>query len=380
MNKTVTVMVCLALASICAWGADRTPAKVVSAEKAMARELKAPSFSGTLEAALQRVQELAGVRVVASWRVLNACGARRTQPIQVKAKKATVGQFLDMILAKCASGAHPLAWYADDDLVVVTGQNQALDRRVRLAPRAPAAPKRSAARSTAKLPAPRSLAPAGSEGLNFDEVPLKDVILYLRQRSGVSIHVNWRALAVAGIDQNTTVTLKLRNVTMRRVLDLLTEQLSASRDRDTSLYWIIDRGVVSIATGAAFNTDLSVRVIDVADLLFIVPNFKGPRIELNQEDLNSGRNDRSSGTGSGSFFEDDMEGGGGERGREFEEEDIREVRERVRKTLVEVIKESIGEEMWHPTGKGNVRLLGDKMIVSQTKLGFLLLAKSGVLH
>jgi hypothetical protein len=255
-----------------------------------------------------------------------------------------------------------------------------LDRRLRLRPLPPRGAAATASSGAKASAVADTSAPASSGGLDFDDVPLKDVIEYLRQRSGLSFHVNWRAMAISGIDRETAIELKARNITLARTLDLLTDQLSATRDRETSVYWLVENGVVSISTGAALNTGIRVRVIDVADVLLIVPNFKGPRINFEQQDQNqSGRDGLGGGGGEGLFDEDGR--GGGARGDEDDEEESRkEMRERTRNALIKVVKDSIGEEMWTPTGKGNVQFLGNKLIISQTKLGFLLLKKAGILH
>jgi hypothetical protein len=46
----------------------------------------------------------------------------------------------------------------------------------------------------------------------FDGTPLTDVVDYLRDITNANIFVNWRALEAGGIDRNTPVTAKLRNV------------------------------------------------------------------------------------------------------------------------------------------------------------------------
>ena len=387
MNKALVLCLCLAWVALPLAAAEK-PGTAARADQAVRKKLTSPVISGTLADAMQRLEELSGAKVVVSWRVLATCGVTRNQAISVKASQATVGQMLDLILTQASKEANPLAWYADEDAIYVTSQRQALDRRLRLSPlaRPPIAAARTPATVSRRAPSVESSMAPPSEGLNFEDVPLKDVVEYLRQRSGLSFHVNWRALAVAGIDRETAVTLKVRDITMRRALDLLVDQLGATQDRETRVYWLVDNGVVTITTGASLNTGVRVRVIDVADLLLIVPNFRGPRIDFSMENQDrTGSGDTWSGgggRGGGLFDEEELRGGarGGENRGDRSEENIREMRERVRNTLIEIIKESIGEEMWHPTGKGNVRLLHDKLIISQTRLGFLLLAKAGILR
>ena len=44
--------------------------------------------------------------------------------------------------------------------------------------------------------------------------------------------------------------------------------------------------------------------------------------------------------------------------------------------LINIVKSSIGEDMWQPQGKGAVKIMRNMMIISQTRLGFLMLKKS----
>ena len=83
-------------------------------------------------------------------------------------------------------------------------------------------------------------------------------------------------------------------------------------------------------------------------------------------------------------------GVGGDRKGLFDEETTREDREdrdsravqrkEIRDTLIKTIKEAIGEDMWTPTGKGSIKMIGNRLVISQTLLGFKLLEESGTLH
>lgn len=195
------------------------------------------------------------------------------------------------------------------------------------------------------------------------------VIEFLRDLTGLNLHVNWRALETTGITKDTPITLKAHGISIRRLLDLLMDQLSAGRDRFSSVYWIVNEGVVQIATGDAFNRSTRTRVFDVSDLLMHIPNFQGPRVTL-QSESNQTTGQETTQTTAQSLFEatpaDQSSDGQGQGDR----------REELRQKLIEVIKLSIGEEMWAPQGKGSIRILKGQMIITQTPLGFKLLETS----
>jgi len=332
--------------------ARKTPADPV---KSMERTLVGKSVSGPVLTALGQFQQVSGLRLKVDWEALQDTGIKRSDKLTVKLPKATAGQFLDVMLAQIAKKGKPLAWYIDGEFVRVTTQARVL-HRARL-------PIRARAGGLTK----RRAGPLGK--LAFDRTPLGDVIAYFRGISRLNLHVNWRSLELIGITRETPVTLHVSNVTLGRALTLVTDQLSPSRSKLDRVYWVVDGGVVTIATGSSLNTRLRTRIYDVADLLLVVPNFKGPRISLDDTDRSNSGN--SSDTGfNRSLFDDEDEND------ENDEDSIAEQRQKVRKELVAIIKDVIGEDMWQPVGKGSIRLFGKRLIISQTLLGYKLLEEA----
>ena len=56
--------------------------------------------------------------------------------------------------------------------------------------------------------------------IDFDEIRLADVIQFVRDRSGVNIYVNWRALQVASVDKSTEVNVHLVDVSLEKALQM----------------------------------------------------------------------------------------------------------------------------------------------------------------
>ena len=175
---------------------------------------------------------------------------------------------------------------------------------------------------------------AKNDEINFEDVALNDAISYMREVTGVNIHVQWRALALSGVDKETTITLKVRKLSYSRVLDLICSQLNSDKDQMSSIYWTIDRGVVEITTGNILDTKSEIRVIDVSDLLLIVPNFKGPRIDMEM------KNNQDKNQSKGLFGDDNNEGGGDDDKNRYEESPEK-MRKRIRETLKNIFIESV---------------------------------------
>ena len=338
------------------------------AREAMTNTLEGrKKISGTFQEALARWQKLAEAPILADWDAIEATGVRRSEKVEVAAKDATARQMLEMLLARVAKPDRPLGWFIVDNTVVVTTQQRVLQRRrpARLAsPAEDRADRKAEPRGDS--PAPRARRPAVLREVDFRKTELVDVLDFIRTASGANLTANWEALEMIGVSRQTPITLKLKNVSYARLLDLVCDKLGGGRDKYSRVYWVVDGGVVTISTGEALDDKLRTVVIDVADLLMVVRDFEGPKVEL---DRDTSATDTGSSTGTGSIF--DIEDDDGD-----DADSSAETKKEMGRKLIELVKESIGPEMWQPEGKGSIRLFNDKLIISQTRLGFKLLQES----
>lgn len=335
-------------------GDDAAPAPRIRAEDAMRRKVEKPAFSGPLEKVLAELAERAEVDIQPDWRAIEATGAKRDAQVVLRASSATFGQLLDIALIQASAEQSPLAWYADGPTVRVTTQMRAIYGRRR---------PQSLKVRTDESPAPADR-PRRGIGVRFDEIPLADVIEFFRNVSGANFHVNWGALESVGIDRDTPVSLRLSDVTIGRALNMVCDRLSGTRDKMQRVYWVIDDGVVHIATGEALNRRTQTRVFEVADLLMVAPDYPAPAVDSSGSETTDGT---SANAGTRLF---DFTDSGSTRDEELE------LRTRRREELTAAIRESIGEEMWRPIGKGSIRIVGNQLVITQTPLGFKLLSEA----
>ncbi len=359
-----SLAVLLAASLVAAGPAGRTttaPASRITPAKRLLGEIpKISLVKMPLSEALDHYAKLTGLSIRADWRALRSVGVFRSSLVTLKASEITFEKLLDLTLHRVARRAKPLAWYLSGKTVYVSTQAWVLLRRgSSFAAALPAAP------GTVARRAPRR---RGAAEISFDEIPLKAVLDFFRDISGVNFHVNWRSLEASGISQKTPVTLKVSNISVGRALDLVLDQINVGRDRLGSVYWVVDRGVVEIATGAVLNRKPITRVYDVGDLLVAVPNFEGPTI-----DTGTSGTDSSGGGATGGLFESMDTRTSSSTGTSSGDESMAEKRQKNRDTLIEVIKMSIGKDMWAPMGKGSVKIIRDQLIITQTQLGFRLL-------
>jgi len=115
------------------------------------------------------------------------------------------------------------------------------------------------------------------ERLRFADIDLKDVLQFLREYGDVNIHVNWRALTAAGIEENTKVSVDVREISVKRALDLILRDVSgAAAGADAELRYVLDGGVLTVSTKADLAREPIRRVYDVRDLLRPEPGFQPP--------------------------------------------------------------------------------------------------------
>ena len=331
--------------------------KPVDVKKALDAELPKAVLGGSLTQVLQEFGSIIGVPVGVDWSGLEITGVTHKTPVSVQIRKKVTGdKVLELILMRVSKKGSPLSWYVRNGAIIVATQERVLAIKSR-------------ARVAASRKPVAQIARGALRTHSFKGEPLKNVIEYYRSVTNANFHVNWKSLAMAGIDKETPITLIAKGISVGRALDMVTAQLSEGKDKLECVYWLVSGGVVTISTGQSLNTNNIVTIHEVGDLLFTAPNFKGPRLGRSVK----GAGDASS-NDSGIF---DVGSSGPET---TEDETAAETRERTKASLQKIIIDSIGEEMWiEGGGKGSVRYFRNKLIISQTKLGYMLLKKAGVL-
>jgi beta-lactamase regulating signal transducer with metallopeptidase domain len=101
--------------------------------------------------------------------------------------------------------------------------------------------------------------------LHFDAIALSDVIDFLRDITGANIYVNWRALEAAGIDRNTPISMRLRDVPFEQAMNQIVRDLSA--DGKSKAEYATDDGILVLSSQAELATHPQVQSFDVSDLL-----------------------------------------------------------------------------------------------------------------
>ncbi|HUT59487.1 MAG TPA: secretin N-terminal domain-containing protein [Phycisphaerae bacterium] len=173
----------------------------------------------------------------------------------------------------------------------------------------------------------------------FEQIEFKTVIEWLRQVSGLNIHVNWGALEIAGILPTTPVrSVNLTNVTVERALLSVLWDVGGA----TPLSYVVDEGVVTVSTKEDLSGPRYRRTVayDIRDLIVTVPSFNAPRIELNQAAGNNAANEAAMS------------------------------RQEVIQSLTNLITQSVDPTSWRGDAGGDigsVQVLNGQLLVTQTK-------------
>ena len=362
-----TGVVALFLGILPANGAPKE--RKVPPDKALKRKVDHHVVKGSFRAVLVDLASQAGVTFRVDWKALAKAGVTDKTPVSVSLDKVTWRQVLEVILARVGRSGQPLGWRIDLGDIIVSTHKRILEmeRGARVGAGA-LDPKRSVRPAkTGRTTLPRGAVPE----IKFTKLPFRDVVTFFKTVTKANFHINWRAIEQEGIDPQTPITLDVRGISVGRAMDLVFSQVNAERDKFSSVYWVVHGGVVLISTGNALNRQLITKVIDAGGALLIQPDVVGPRIDFGQatEDMSS-IDQTGGGSSTGGIFEDEDE-----RRRDQPKSYAEQKKEHAEK-VIETIKGMIGPDMWDPEGKGSIRVLNSKIIITQTLLGFKLLEKA----
>ena len=185
--------------------------------------------------------------------------------------------------------------------------------------------------------------------LKLNGVPLADAIDFLRDVSGLNIHVNWRALELLNVTKQTPVNLQFRSVSAGVVLRTLVNELG----QGTITYFIED-GVVEVTTTEIADSKVYTRVYPVDDLVMEIPNFAGPTFNLQQQ------SNTASGGGGGGSSSQSLFGGSGQ--TVVEQTASKQQRG---DALVKLITDTVRPDIWRENGgTATIRFFNGHLIVT----------------
>jgi len=188
--------------------------------------------------------------------------------------------------------------------------------------------------------------------LNFTGVALEDALEFLRDASGANLHVNWPALEAVGVDRQTPINMRLRNVSLSRVLSLVLSEASAGTGLLT--YYVQDN-VIHVTTREIADRDMITRVYPVDDLLMEIPDFIGPSFDLEQDQGQTSGRGGGGGGGGTSLFSQTTD----------RDSDRPTTKNERAQQLIDLITSTIQPDIWAVNGgHANIRYFNGSLIVT----------------
>ena len=208
--------------------------------------------------------------------------------------------------------------------------------------------------------------------VKFDGVALGDALDFLRDVSGINLTVNWKALEAAGVTKDMPVTLRLRNISARKALEMVLAEAGGS----STLTYDVDEGVVEVTTKELADQRMYTKVYPIEDLIMEIPDFTDAPIfdltSLSNQANGGGMGGVGGGVGGGGGYGGG--GGGGQSGGLFgnnsnsqsrQQQQTGKTKQERAQELVDLIRSTITPDVWVENGgKAAIRYWSGNLIVT----------------
>jgi len=200
-------------------------------QKALDRRVPDLNFEGVaLADVLDFVRDVSGINIYVNWKELAAADIDKNTPITLRLRNVETSTALRQILAQ-ADAKTRLRYKVENNVV-----------QIGLAETA-APPAWDLTNIKVKDKQMQAQLDRVMPELNFQGVSLSDVVDFMRDVSGANIVPNWKSLEAAGIDRNSPVTLRVRNIHFSKALSLVFQEAAGGPDK---LLFEVNGGVINI--------------------------------------------------------------------------------------------------------------------------------------
>ena len=189
--------------------------------------------------------------------------------------------------------------------------------------------------------------------IDMVETPIEDVFVFIEQVADIDIDVLWREGSRDGLDKDARITLNMRDGTLMSILERTLDQ--AKRDYSSNTWQFTQDGVLEVGPKDVLNQKSYVKLYDVADLVFVVPNF--PNVpELDLDTVLQQSSQRGGGGGGGGIFQDP---------EDVSIDDILNEEAQATMQLMDIITQTIEPEQWDTNGGdgASMRIYKEQLLV-----------------
>ncbi|MBL1217440.1 MAG: hypothetical protein D8M59_08080 [Planctomycetes bacterium] len=194
--------------------------------------------------------------------------------------------------------------------------------------------------------------------VEFNEIPLKNVVEFLSQMGDIDILAKWAEdFSSEGLDPEKSITLQLRKPTpLLTVLELVMDQ--ATEEETT---WILGEGYVEVGTKDMLNKNKYVMIYPVRELLFEPTGFdNAPQMDLSRsQNFGSGSGGSSGGSGQSLF---NNQGSGSGRQNQIQ----RSSEDELADELIDILTTIVDPYQWERNGGegGSIRYFRGSLLIN----------------
>ena len=201
------------------------------------------------------------------------------------------------------------------------------------------------------------------ESVDWLDTPFEEVVSWLQDEGEGKVNIVpvWGQLSVESVDRDTLVTLQLNNTTVAEVLIETLDHISPGGE----LRFRAIANQLKVSTRADFDRKMYIRVYDVTDILFRVPNMGQDAPNIDLQNQTSGGGGGGGGGGGQSVFQGGSQGGGSQQGGEQAEQELEERLEEM-KTMIELVIEPTSWNTQISGGRGTIQIWQQSLIVYNT--------------
>ena len=186
--------------------------------------------------------------------------------------------------------------------------------------------------------------------VDLNEARLEDALQFIKDFTGAELDILWSDTRTTGLDKERLVTVSVREVSALRLLERVLEK--AQDDFDENTWQMTPSGIIEVGPKSRLNRSKFLKIYDIQDLLFVIPDFtQVPEMDLDTV-LNQGQ---GGGGGGGGIFRDDEED---DRGPEPTDEELAQ-------KIIDLIVENIEPEQWQDNGGegGSIRFHNGTLLI-----------------
>ena len=227
-------------------GAATRPATL---RKKLARNIERLSFADIdLKDVIMFLREYSDANIYVNWRVLKATGIKEDTKISVDVRNISVKRAMELVLRDVSgAGAGPRSeatYTIEGDVILISTRSDLGDERSVIGKEVPGWAI-AEAKENANL---RKKLARRIPRLSFQDICLDDVLQFLREYSDANLHTAWRVVNAAGIGPHTKISLDLRDLTVKRAIELVLRGASGTADINSALAYTISDGVLTVST------------------------------------------------------------------------------------------------------------------------------------